>query len=480
MMNSIRIQQVIQEGNKISYGYKVTGAWKKYFRENVTFWAEYSRNVEAVPQSVAVLPLVGNVLLMAALFNAVIYVDEIDREFYDCVENVIGGYMQISPELSFKQRGLIVAKKVVDNPGRDGQDRNMLFFSGGADAWFSLQSHLEEKPALVSIWGADLASNNDNGWKQAYQGICEVSRRFDLELITIHSTLRSFIQETLLDQFSFAKVKDNWWSAFQHSVGMMCLAAPVAVGSFRNLYFAGSYCSKDKKEWGSYVIASDPKIDNHVRFGGCQVIHDGYDFSRHDKIAGICEHFKDDPQKPYLRVCFSSAEGKNCGKCEKCVNTIMSILLSGEDPADYGFTYDEEQLPYLFASGMQEMAREEKYSFLSLYSYIQAAYRQKYTIDQVPDVLKVFYSTDLEQLADFLGVPCNKCAANKDLKVYLESVVEAKDWLEGQRDEWKQRAEELEALGGKKMRIIYLWRKRKQIWTKIKKRIRKRLTSAAK
>ena len=498
-MNSISIRKILQKGNRVDYQYEISGEWEKYFNLNVLFFAEYSKNIESIPQSIAVLPLVGNVIVLASLFDAVIYVDEIDRDFCNCVEKFIGGYMQLSPTVHFKQHGLIVANKIVTNDSLATEENCMLFFSGGADAWFSLKSHLHEKPALVSIWGADLASNNSNGWAQAYSGICDVSERYGLELITIHSSLRSFINETVLNQFSFRLVNDNWWSAFQHSIGMMCLAAPIAVHNFRKLYFASTYSAKDKKEWGSYVIASDPLIDEHVRFAGARVIHDGYAFSRHDKIANLCEWAKDNSQKPYLRVCFSSPQGTNCGKCEKCVNTIMSILLSEGDPKDYGFSYDKEKLPYLFAAGVQEMAREEKYAFLSLYYDIHAAYRKKYTIEQVPDVLKVFYSMELETLADFLFVPCNKCVANNDLKVYLESVIEAKKWLEGQRDAWQRRAEDLEiyvknvveakswlegqrdawqkraemleSYNSKNLRIYSVQQKMKFAWKKIKNRI---------
>lgn len=440
-MNSIIIQQILQHGNRIDYQYEIAGEWEKYFDPNIRFWVSYSQNVESIPKSIAVLPLVGNVIVMASLFDAVIYVDEIDEDFYNCVDKFIEGYQELSPKLHFKRNRLIQAQKVVLNTPQSAEDRGMLFFSGGVDAWSSLLTHLNEKPTLVSIWGADIPFDNRSGWEQVYQNVCEVSEKYDLSLITIHSTLRRFINEAQLNQFSFEAVNDNWWSAFQHSVAMMCLAAPIAACKMKNIYFASTYSAKDKRSWGSYVTASDPLIDDYVRFGGCRVVHDGYEFSRHDKVERICTYFKGAQEKPYLRVCFSSAKGDNCGKCEKCANTVMSILLAGEDPASFGFPYDQEQLPFYFASGMQEMAREEKYAFLSFYYDIWTAYREKTSADQVPDVLKAFYSTDLEVLADFLSVPCNKCEANKETQKRLQTAV---DWLEQQRQAWMKKSGELE------------------------------------
>ena len=232
-------------------------------------------------------------------------------------------------------------------------------------------------------------------------------------MLTIRSNFRRSLNDDNVAVYSMELVNDWWWSAFHHSVAMMCLAAPMACGKRKNLYFGSTYSSKDKKEWGSYVTASDPLVDNHVRFCGCQVVHDGYEFSRYDKIRRICEHYDSQEEKPYLRVCYLSNTGKNCGKCEKCASATMAILLAGSDPVDYGLQYDPETLPIYFAAGLQEMARAEKYACLSFYKYVQTAYREKYTIEQVPPVLRAFYDTDLETLADFLFVPNNECIAKE-------------------------------------------------------------------
>lgn len=415
-MNIMRVQEIKRVNhNRLEYSYAIEGEWKKYFEPSNPMWAEYSQPVDQVPDSIAVLPLIGNVIVLASLMDADIYVDEIDRDFYECIEEFIEGFDSIMPDhVHFKHRNIVHANKIEDTPlSPTEQEENLLFFSGGVDATFSLITHLEEKPALVTIWGADIPWDNEESWKQAIGFNQEVADRYHLRMMTIRSNFRSSFNNDNLETYSMDLVKDWWWPAFHHSVAMMCLAAPLSSGKRKYLYFGSTYSSKDLKEWGSYINASDPQIDNYVRFCGCQVVHDGYAFSRFDKIKQICEYYNSQEIKPYLRVCFHSNTGKNCGICEKCARAIMSILLVGSDPCAYGFEYDERNFPACFAAGVQELGRSVRYEFLSFYTDIQAAYRNKYTIEQVPPVLRVFYNTELETLADFLNVPNNECLAKE-------------------------------------------------------------------
>ncbi len=413
-MNIMSVQEIKRVNhNRLEYSYTIEGEWRKYFEPSNPMWAEYSQPVDQIPDSIAVLPLIGNVIVLASLMDADIYVDEIDRDFYECIEEFIEGFDSIMPDhVHFKHRDIVHANKIVDTPlSPTEQEENLLFFSGGVDATFSLITHLEEKPALVTIWGADIPWDNEDSWKQAIGFNQEVADRYHLRMMTIRSNFRSSFNNDNLETYSMDLVKDWWWPAFHHSVAMMCMAAPISCGKRRNIYFGSSYSAKDHKEWGSYVIASDPQIDNHVRFCGCRVVHDGYAFTRYEKIKQICEFYDPQEIKPYLRVCYHSNEGKNCGICEKCARAIMSILLVGSDPRAYGFQYDENNFNTYFVAGMQEIARSVRYDFLSFYTDIQTAFRNKYTAEQVPPVLRVFYETELETLADFLHVPNNECIA---------------------------------------------------------------------
>ena len=413
-MNTLKIHNIGRVGtNRFEYNYTVEGEWQKYFDLSQPMWAEYNTSVENVPDSIAVLPLVGNFIVLASLMDADIYVDEIDRDFYEATGKFLRGFQEVMPNhVHFKLDDIIHAQRIVDNSAIEGpKEPNLLFFSGGVDATYTLLSHLEENPALVTVWGADIPWDNEDSWNRAIGFNQEVADRYNLELLTIRSNFRKSYCNDAIEDYCCKLVGDWWWPSFHHSVAMMCLAAPLANNQREKLYFGSTHSAKDRPEWGSYFIASDPKIDNFVRFANCQVVHDGYECSRYDKVKNICDYYADKNQKPYLRVCYLSNTGKNCGVCEKCASAIMSILLAGSDPHDFGFDYDPAELPRYFAAGFQEMAHVEKFDCLSLYKDVQKAYREKYTLDQVPPVLRVFYEVELETLADFLLVPNNELIA---------------------------------------------------------------------
>lgn len=430
-MNIMRIQKIKRVNkNRLEYSYTIEGAWSRFFESSNPMWVEYSQPVDYIPDSVAILPLIGNIIVLASLMDANIYVDEIDQDFYECIEEFIQGYDSIMPDhVYFKHRDIVHANRIVNTQLlQTGREENLLFFSGGVDATFSLITHLEEKPALVTIWGADIPWDNEESWKQAIGFNQEVADCYGLNMLSIRSNFRRSLNDDNVAEYSLNLVDDWWWSAFHHSVAMMCLAAPLSCGRRQKLYFGSTYSSKDLKKWGNYVTASDPQIDDHVRFCGCQVVHDGYAFSRYDKIKHICDFYKEKEAKPYLRVCYLSNTGKNCGMCEKCASAIMAIRLVDSDPADYGFQYQEELLPIYFAAGLQEMARAEKYACLSFYKDIQTAYRTKYSIEETPPVLQAFYKANLESLADFLHVPNNECIAavksSKECQIQLLQQIE--------------------------------------------------------
>lgn len=429
-MNKFHIKSVIKDKNRISYRYEIEGDWKKYFNQDILFWSEYDHSMEHIPNSVAVLPLLGNIIVMASIFHAEIYLDEIDKDFYNSIENFLEGYQTMSPHIDFKKQQLVFAKKTIDNASKSQNLHSMLFFSGGVDAWSSLITHMEEKPQLISIWGADIPFDNEKAWKKTKTNHQEIADEYQLDFLSIRSTLRRFINEKALNDFTMDIVKDNWWSAFQHSVGMMCLAAPYTEGRISSLYFASTYSEMDEES--EHIIASDPLIDNKVAFAGCRVFHDGYNFSRHDKVTRICRYAKTTGQPINIRVCFKSTTGDNCCRCEKCSNTILSMLVEGFHPEDFGFQYEKTMAPVYISSGMQEMAKEEKYSFLSIYTQIQSAYRKKYDLKNVPDELKLFYLADIHHLTDFLHAPCNICSAKEEKIHYLDDLIREKVWLEQQ------------------------------------------------
>lgn len=53
--NLMKVKQIIKQDHVISYDYEISGDWKKYFTENNPFFVEYNKNIEYVPNSIAII-----------------------------------------------------------------------------------------------------------------------------------------------------------------------------------------------------------------------------------------------------------------------------------------------------------------------------------------------------------------------------------------------------------------------------------------
>lgn len=337
MKNCIELTEILNDGINITYQYDVSGDWIQYFNIKKDYTISYPTNISSVPDSVLVVPFVSNFLPMVWLFDAEMKLKEIDSDFYDQLEKVKSGYKNMFPMLDFK--GKVVAESILKNTV-EVQDKTAVFFSGGVDAYTTLFRHIEEKPYLITIWGADIRTDNETGWKNVENHIREVADKYKLQCLVIKSEFRMVIHEEMLSQF-VKESGDGWWHGFQHGVALISHIAPLAYCfGIKTDYIASSYPEYMK---GQYTCASDPTIDNYMYFCGCNTIHDGYELDRQEKVRYIIKKSQQGyPSK--LRVCWQSDGGENCCECEKCYRTILEIVSEKGNPSEYGFDWNEASI----------------------------------------------------------------------------------------------------------------------------------------
>ncbi|MDR7443541.1 MAG: hypothetical protein QN208_02900, partial [Armatimonadota bacterium] len=139
-------------------------------------------------------------------------------------------------------------------------------------------------------------------------------------------------------EFSQALLGRSWWAGIQHGLALLGLLAPLsAVRRWGRLLIAATHHQSVPRPHGSH-----PELDSRVRWAEVNVVHDSNDLSRYEKIQKVLKpYFDPKPGKPALRVCLAEDPGPflNCGRCEKCVRTIVALLLAGMDPRAYGFPY---------------------------------------------------------------------------------------------------------------------------------------------
>ena len=329
-MEEIVLRQINKRKNIISYGFSVSKGLETYF-SGKTFVIEYPESVEIVPDSIAAVPFVCNVLPIIWLTNSRLVINELDQAFYECIPNVKQGYETMFPESVFA--GEMCVKQLIPCE-MPGVGKAAAFFSGGLDAVHTLIRHLDEKPALISIWGADIRFDNEDGWETVHKGIAVYAEKYNLADIVIRSSFREFDHEDLPHKEFSEQLKDGWWHGVKHGMALLGHAAPYAyLHGISTVYIASSHCPAD----GHVRCASNPLTDNHVRFANARVVHDGFECGRQDKVHDVVDYVNRTGNQLSLRVCWESQSGRNCCHCEKCYRTMASIMAECADPVDYGF-----------------------------------------------------------------------------------------------------------------------------------------------
>lgn len=328
-MNSIFVLSPIIKNNEIIVPFDCSLGLKKYF-STFQFSVSYSEDMSDVPPSLAVIPLISNLLPLVWLTDSVLQVECLDEAFYNSIQNFKEGYKAMYPHMHFN--GQVEVRQLIQTENTIPQANVATFFSGGVDAFATLIAHIQEKPTLLTVRGADIALDDQMGWDNVTQHVEATSIELDCNFIYIASNFKCFLNYASLSNL-IVKSGDNWWHGFQHGIGLLGLAAPIAYKKgFTTIYIASSYTAADH-----VTCASHPSIDNCVKYASCQIKHDQYECTRQNKVTHICDFVRNSGKNINLRVCWESRGGKNCGVCEKCLRTIYAILAEGENPEEMGF-----------------------------------------------------------------------------------------------------------------------------------------------
>lgn len=342
-MNYIKLREInLTDSYTVLFSYSISTDLKRFFTEK-PFFIEYPKSINDVPKSILAIPFVCNVLPIIWLTDSLLELDELDEFFFESIAEFKKGYINMYPKAEFK--GEIKVKRIVKNSYATN-NKVAMFFSGGLDSVSTLISHLNENPILLSIWGSDISYDNESGWNLVHSAINEASEEFSLDEYVIKSTFREFDREQELTREFSKYLGDGWWHGVKHGIGLLGNAAPLLyIMKISTVYIASSFSPK----YGFNTCASDPTIDNYVKFSGCSVVHDGYEYSRQDKINRIVSFSRLHHKKIQLHVCWESQQGSNCCRCEKCVRTIAGLWAEGEDPVDYGFENIDLGIAYSYS-----------------------------------------------------------------------------------------------------------------------------------
>lgn len=413
-LDCLKIKNIIKNKNRIDYVYEADGKWKELINLNERMFSEYDFNIEEVPNSIAIIPFLSNILPISWVFNLAIEIEELDKTFFEGIPEIKNGYINMHKELPML--GNLKVNKLEENlyePENTG-----TLFSGGVDAFNTLFQHMEEKPILLTLWGADLKLDDIEGWSRVTEHHIDVAKKYGLKYSFIKTNFRTTLNYKALSGYVSSKVNGEWWHDFQHGIAILGNIAPIAyVKKMKTVYIASSNTIESRKK---VVCASDPTIDNYVSYASCKVIHDGFEYTRQDKIHNICEYLeKSNKEDVQLRVCWKSSGGENCCECEKCYRTILEILVEKKEPNNFGFDFTEEKRKKM----MRNMPKIKlvKYNFANYYSDAQKALCKNYTKEDTPKDLLWFRDFKLRNEKPKYLILLEK--TNKKIKGTLKSVI---------------------------------------------------------
>lgn len=201
-------------------------------------------------------------------------------------------------------------KNVIPEPRElPKENRVGTFFSGGVDSFYTFLTRRDEITDLIFVHGFDMHLDDYSLRTRRSEVIRKIGSRFGKRVIEVETNLRLFLNPYVS------------WRKLAHG------AALASVGHllfpfFRRIYIPASHTHTDFLPSGTY-----PLLDPLWSTEALEFVHDGGEFTRIDKVAFISEF---DLALQYLRVCSKNPNSDyNCGKCEKCLRTMINLHLVG-------------------------------------------------------------------------------------------------------------------------------------------------------
>lgn len=287
-----------------------------------TLWYRFSKNLAPYLSSDCGDPFVAAMLLTAMATGEVLEIDAaVSPQLLHSITQIQQIYCSWNEGL--KKVNILPKKRYV--PPQAKLHNTGSFFSGGIDSFYTLiKNHNTSQQTgctkdkinqLILIRGFDIpiTENYDSLFDEALERTKLVAGKTGTEVTWCSSNFREFSD-------LFADWRKLSHGAFLASVGL------ALQGFFQKLYIASTYTYADL-----FPLGSNPLIDPLWSIESLTFVHDGCEAKRLQKISYI-SRFPVALQN--LRVCYQTGMGNNskqlnCGRCEKCLRTMIGLHVCG-------------------------------------------------------------------------------------------------------------------------------------------------------
>jgi hypothetical protein len=328
-VRSIILNSILVKNNRVDYFFSTTGNLQKYFKAKNHMFLEYNFDITDIPSSILAIPFVSNVIPLMWISDSTIHINELDQSFYESLKPIKEAYQKMFPNVRFD--GAIIVDKIKNNSYKHEHEAAALF-SGGLDALTTFIRNKDKKPLLITEYGwHEDAIQYSDVWEADKENAVNFAKSHGLENILIESNYGSFINASKIDSDFSRRLGDSWWHGLHHSLAIISAAIPIAF----KLKIKCIYIASSNSPFYKVACASDPTVDNHIKYASGSVFHDGYELTRQDKVKFMVDYYSASGEFANVRVCFKNRE--NCCNCEKCLRTILAIVAEGKNPREFGF-----------------------------------------------------------------------------------------------------------------------------------------------
>ena len=307
-------------------------------------------DLAAMPDQVRLLPFLWQVAPIVWATDSVFEVDVLDPRVAESFEAVRNELRQMYPSINWN--GEIRARALIRSPDPARSPlRLAALFSGGVDSTWTAIKHRGTNLLLITVWGTHVAPRDRTSWAK----VAAKNRSFAEAHAGGFATVRANLKElNYLQLRTISPEVAHWWTLVQHAMAYTGVTAPLLYQhGIDTLHIAAAFtAARPGGAWGS-----NPALDEKISLGHARVHHDSYDIGRQEKVARIVSFSRETGARPVeLRVCLDAinSKGGNCGRCYKCVRTMLGVALAGGDPVALGFPlYGPEllaQIPRDFAA----------------------------------------------------------------------------------------------------------------------------------
>lgn len=208
-------------------------------------------------------------------------------------------------------------------PGRrpGPRARTGVCFSGGADSFWTLRASGLRVDDLVAVHGFDVPLGDEAQWARVERSARAVGKASNTKTMVVVTNLRDH-----------PSCRHSDWER-AHG-GALAAVGHLLTGRIGRLLVSSSFSFDDDSPWGSHY-----RLDPLWASTRLEVTHVGAELWRSEKLSDLA----DDPLvQRHLRVCWQADPGPtgNCGRCEKCLRTELSLEALGRRSAFACFASD--------------------------------------------------------------------------------------------------------------------------------------------